>query len=503
MTKRSQAPLLALPAAFDAHVGVRDRIYVACLAAIRDGTLAAGHRLPSSRQLAADWHVARNTVDDALAQLQAEGMLVRRVGDGTFVAPGVVARPATPRFRHRRLAAIGRRALEAASTRGAAAARQFASTSIPRAAPFVAGMAALDAFPIGTWRRLAARRWRSDGVALLGYLPASGYPPLQSAIAGHLATARGIRCLPEQVMIVNSAMQAVDMIARVLVERDDVAWIEDPCYPNLRAVLAMAGMRVVPIAVDAEGLALDRIGAAAKPPALIFVTPSCQYPTGVAMSLARRLALLRVAEQSRAWIVEDDHQVEFAWSGRPAAPVFSLDRGARTLYAGTFSHTIFPSLRLAYVVLPHTLVDVFHAVRRQLDDHTHGYMQAVLADFIVGGHFSAHLRRMRTLYAARRDALFDAFSRHALQHLARAEPGCGMHATLELPLHVGDAAAAASAARAGIRVQPLSRYSAGANKRNGLLIGYSALSERRIGAGVAQLARVLHSRLEPGRLRRA
>lgn len=501
MTKRSQAPLLALPAEFDARVGVRDRIYAACLAAIRDGTLAAGRRLPSSRQLAADWRVARNTVDDALAQLQAEGMIVRRVGDGTFVAPGVAARPAVTHARHRQLATVGRRALEAASARGAAAARQFASSSIPQAAPFVAGMAALDAFPIGTWRRLAASRWRSDGDSLLGYLPAAGYPPLQSAIAGHLATARAIRCLPEQVMIVNSTMQAVDLIARVLVERDDVAWTEDPCYPNLRAVLAMAGIRVVPLPVDAEGLAFDGVAATAKPPALIFVTPSCQYPTGVAMSVARRLALLRVAEQSRAWIVEDDHQVEFTWSARPAAPVFALDRSARTLYAGTFSHTIFPSLRLAYVVLPLALVDVFHAVRRQMDDHTHGFMQAVLADFIAGGHFSAHLRSMRTLYARRHDALYAALSRDGLRDLAATGPGCGMHATLDLPLRVGDAAAAASAARAGIRVQPLTRYSAGVSKRNGLLLGYAALSERRIGAGVARLARVLH-RLGPGRPRR-
>jgi len=209
------------------------------------------------------------------------------------------------------------------------------------------------------------------------------------------------------------------------------------------------------------------------------------------MSLARRLALLHVAGKSRAWIVEDDHQVEFVWPGRPAAPVFSLDRGARTLYTGTFSHTVFPSLRLAYVVLPPALIDVFHAVRRQLDDHTHGLMQAVLADFIAGGHLSAHLRRMRTLYAARREALFDALSRHSLSHLAFPIRGSGMHATLDLPRHVDDAAAAASAARAGIRLQPLSRYSAGAHKRNGLLIGYSALSEGRIAAGVARLAPVL------------
>jgi len=490
MTKRSKAPMLALADGPALRSGVRARIYETFVIAIRDGRLPAGHRVPSSRQLAADWGVARNTIDDGLAQLQAEGLVVRRVGDGTFVAAEVVARPDAPHFRHRSLATVGKRALASASGRGAAAARHYTSTSIPRPQPFAAGMAALDAFPIATWRRLAARCWRSTGAAELGYLPASGYPPLQRAIADHLATARGIRCRPEQVMILNSAMQAVDLIARVLAERDDVAWIEDPCYPNLRAVLAMAGMRVVPLAVDAEGLAFDGAGGPSRLPTLIVVTPSCQYPTGVAMSLPRRLSLLRVAEQSRAWIVEDDHQAEFVWSGRPAASLFSLDRGARTLYVGTFSHTIFPSLRIAYVVLPPALVDVFHAIRRQLDDHTHGPMQAVLADFIAGGHFAAHLRRMRALYASRRERLVEAFRRHA-PHAVPGGLSCGMHATLELPAHSVDVAAAMRAARVGIRVQPLSRYSAGAGARNGLLLGYSALSERRIGAAVARLAGVL------------
>ena len=486
MTRRSQATLLALPEASASRLGLRDRIYEACLAAIRDGRLAAGRRLPSARQLATDWSVARNTIDDALSQLHAEGVIVRRVGDGTFVAPGVNAPPRAAYSQHRKPAAIGKRALRMASARGAEAARPFAAGSVPRPVPFVAGLAALDAFPMETWRRLAARCWRASGTTLLGYLPASGYPPLQTAIAEHLAAARGIRCNAGQVMILNSAMQAHDLIARVLGERDDVAWIEDPCYPNLRAVLSMAGIRVVPCAVDAEGFAIESTAGERKAPVLICVTPSCQYPTGVVMSLARRLALLQVAERSRAWIVEDDHQAEFAWSARPTASIFSLDRGARTLYAGTFSHTVFPSLRLAYVVLPQSLVDVFQAVRRQLEDHTHGFMQAVLADFIAGGHFSAHVRRMRALYGARRDALMEAFARHA-PHVELGGLACGMHATLEWNAGGDDADVAARAARAGIRVLPLSRYSAAPARRKGLLLGYSALSERRIAAAVARL----------------
>jgi len=495
MTRRSPATLLAFPSSSTSRLGLRDRIYEACLAAIRDGRLAAGSRLPSARQLAADWRIARNTVDDALSQLHAEGLIVRRVGDGTFVAPDVTPLPRATGSRHRKPGAIGKRALRVASARGAEAARPFVARSVPRPVPFVAGLAALDAFPLATWRRVAARCWRTGGTTLLGYLPASGYPPLQVAIADHLAGARGIRCAPEQVMILNSAMQAYDLITRVLGERDDVAWIEDPCYPNLRAVLSMAGMRAAPLAVDAEGLAIESARGNGELPTLICATPSCQYPTGVVMSLARRLALLEVAERSQAWIVEDDHQVEFAWSARPPASIFALDRGARTLYAGTFSHTIFPSLRIAYVVLPPALVDVFHAVRRQLDDHTHGFMQAVLADFIAAGHFSAHVRKMRTLYGARREALIDAFSRRA-PDVALGGLACGMHATLEFDARRHDTGVAARAARVGVQVLPLSRYSAGAVRRHGLLLGYSALSESRITSAVARLVPVLEG-IEP------
>ena len=254
MARRTTSPLFSLTVRDADRTGVRERIYRAFVAAILDGRLAAGSRLPSSRDLAVDWRVARNTVDDALSQLQSEGMVVRRVGDGTFVAPGVVVRPRASATRRRAPAALGRRALRAASARGTSAAREFTSTSIPRAVPFVAGLPALDAFPLALWRKLVARRLRLSGAALLGYLPASGYPPLQAAIADHLATARGIRCAPAQVMVLPSSMQAIDLVARVLAERNDGAWVEAPCYPNLRAVLAMAGVDVTAVDTDGEGI---------------------------------------------------------------------------------------------------------------------------------------------------------------------------------------------------------------------------------------------------------
>ncbi len=483
------AGLLDTPEWTASRLGVRDRVYGACLAAIRDGRLPAGCRLPSARQLAVDWRIARNTIDEALSRLHDDGLIVRRVGAGTFVASDVEVTAQT-RARHRKPASVGKRALRLASARAVEVARPFAAASVPRPAAFTAGLAALDAFPLAIWQRLAARCARTRGTALLGYLPASGYPPLQAAIAFHLGGARGIRCVPEQVMIVNSAMQAHDLIARVLAERDDAGWIENPGYPNLRAVLAMAGMRVVPISVDAEGLATDHASIRGAAPTLICVTPSCQHPTGAVMSLARRLALLALARRLHAWIVEDDHQAEFIWSMRSPAPLAALDHDARTLYVGTFSHTIFPSLRIAYVIVPTALIDVFHAVRRQLDDHTHGFMQAVLADFIAGGHFAAHVRKMRALYASRRDALIDAFTRHA-PTVVLGGHASGMHATLRWDGPQTDAAIAARAAREGIRVLPLSRYATGPAPPNGLLLGYTALAERRIASAVARLAPAL------------
>jgi GntR family transcriptional regulator/MocR family aminotransferase len=325
---------------------------------------------------------------------------------------------------------------------------------------------------------------------LLGYFPSLGHSPLREATARHLASTRGIACDPAQVMILNSSMQAADLIARVLLERGDAVWIEDPCFPNLRSVLSMSGARIVPVPVDAHGLAIDE-GARRGAPALVYVTPSCQYPTGVVLSLERRLALLRHAETCGAWIIEDDYQSEFTYTGRPVASIHSLDRSERTLYIGTFTNSVFPSLRLAYVVLPSPLVPVFEAVRRQLDDHTHGAMQAVLADFMDGGHFNAHLRRMRLLYHGRRDALIAACARSLPATAILGPATSGMNAALHLPARFADVGVAARAAAAGVRVQPLSRYASGTKAGNGLLLGYTALTERRIAAGIARLARAI------------
>ena len=486
----SNAPLLAL-AGEDRTLGARGRVYRSCLDAILAGTLRPGDRIASSRRLAQDWRIARNTIDDALAQLQAEGWLTRRVGDGTRVAAALpLASDEGVRVAPRPPSAFARAAVAAPSRWGRRVERQHDPAAVPRPAAFLAGMPALDAFPLERWRRLVARRLRASGTALLGYPPALGLPALRAAVARHLGTTRGLACAPEQVMICNSAMQAVELVGRVVLDRGDVVWLEDPGYPNLRAVLAASGARIVDVPVDGEGLDVDA-GLARHPrPALVVVTPACQYPLGVEMSLARRLALLRAAEASGAWILEDDFQSDFAHDAAPLAPIARLDPGGRTIVVGTFSHTVFPSLRIAWCVLPWPLVAVLDAVRRQLDDHTHGLMQAVLADFIDEGLLAAHLRRMKVLYAGRRSVLLDACRRRLPDAWRPARLPGGMAVALSLPARLRDSTVVARAAKEDVAVLPLSRYATSA-RVNGLLLGYAALDERAIRVGVGGLARAL------------
>jgi len=477
----------------DSSLGVRARIYRTCLDAILDGSLPPGARIPSARRLALDWGVARNTVDDALAQLQAEGWIERRVGDGTRVAHRLRgAQSATRALPPRPPSAFGRAAVAALSRFSRTACRQHAPASVPRPVAFVAGMADLRLFPIDTWRRVAARRARIDGMRALGYPHALGDERLRAAVARHLSATRGLHCDAAQIMICNSAMQAVELIGRVLLERGHPVWVEDPGHLNVRTALATSGARLVFVPVDDHGLVVAAGRARVPRPALIVVTPACAHPTGATMSVSRRIELIRAAEAGGAWILENDYQGEFAHTAKPPAPVARLDGGERTLCVGTFSHSLFPSLRLAWCVLPRALVPVFEAVRRQLDDHTHGPLQGVLADFIDGGHLAAHLRRMRASYTARRGALAQACA-ELLPATVRLGPlEAGMTAALRLPPRWRDAALAARCAAADLPTLPLSRYASVA-RVNGLLLGYAALDEDDIRAGVARLATILRA----------
>jgi GntR family transcriptional regulator/MocR family aminotransferase len=462
--------------------------------AILSGQLRPGTRLQSTRELAAELGVSRNTVMNAFEQLLAEGYLEGQIGSGTYVSralPDEMLKVSAPRTRATSLSRKGR----TLSERGAELANVALTTSrnIASVRPFRAGTPALDAFPSELWSRLLARRWRNPPRELLGYSHPAGYQPLREAIATYLGAARAVRCDAEQVIIVAGAQQALDLISRMLLNPGDAAWIEDPGYLGTRAAFTGAGARLVPVPVDEEGLDVAAGEARAAAARLVYVSPSHQYPLGVTMSLARRLALLEWASRSGAWIIEDDYDSEYRYAGRPLAAMQGLDQEGRVIYLGSFSKVMFPSLRMGYLVAPPDLVEVFAAARGVLSRFTPSIDQAVLADFIDEGHFARHIRRMRTLNAERQAMLVEASRRELTGLLEVAPHEAGIHLVGWLAEGVDDARAAAEADAQGVEAQALSGFTLKHKRRGGLLLGYAGYDERQIRVGVRRLATALHN----------
>jgi len=451
---------------------LRERICATVRTAIRGGALHNGERLPATRVLAADLGVSRITAEAAYRQLEAEGYVRRRVGDGTFVEIDVGSRvsdarpPETPADWSRHGAQIVR-------------AGGHADPSVAMA--FSAGFPDLAAFPVDTWKRLTARRIRRDGASIMGYGDPAGEPALRGAIARYLGQSRGVRCDADQVIVLTSSQLALHLVATMLTDPGDTVWMEEPGYRGARIALSAPGVRLRPIRVDRDGLV-----APSGAPRLIYTTPSHQYPTGVTLSLSRRLALLDSARRSGTYIIEDDYDSEFQYDARPTPAMQGLDEAGRVLYAGTFSKVLFPALRLAYLVVPRSLVRGFVAARTAHDGHPARLSQLVTADFIEEGHFAAHLRRMRRLYHHRRDLL--------LAELARRVPWCrpfgtaaGLQLTVTLP-RGREAVLTRAATRAGVVTPRLANLYASRPPADGWLLGFAALSDEAIVEGVRRLA---------------
>jgi GntR family transcriptional regulator/MocR family aminotransferase len=480
--------------ATDPLVTLYRQIHERIRSTILSGTLAPGTRLPSSRTLAADLRVSRNTVELAFSQLEAEGFLTRRVGAGTYVASAIPESEKVPQ--KARMAATppaaksGRSPL---SKRGGTVV-DAASRAEPGSANlrfFVRALPSLESFPIRTWRRLMARHSRLwQGESLFHGSPA-GYRPLREALVPYLATARGVKCDWRQIIILTSTQQALDLVARLLLDPGDTVWIEEPGYLGAWAALQSAGAKVIPVPVDADGLTVEAGIALAPAARLVYVTPSHQYPTGVTMSLGRRLALLEWAARAPAWVVEDDYDSEFRYTGRPLAALQALDVGGRVVYAGTFNKVLFPALRLAYVVVPDGLVDAFAAARTIVDGCSPSFMQAVLTDFIAAGHLSSHIRRMRALYHERRDVLLDAIAGRLADRIEVRASDTGLHATGWLKHGVDDRQVSRLAAVKGLDLPPLSRYYHARRSRPGLLFHYASIPPGDIRRGIDLLATVL------------
>ncbi|MER1969035.1 PLP-dependent aminotransferase family protein [Castellaniella sp. GW247-6E4] len=427
--------------------------------AIAAGKLRPGDRVPSVRSLASELHLARGTVELAYQMLTSEGYFEARGPAGTVVSP-----------RLNSVGEAGRAALSKPPSKPAQ--RPQAASDEPM--PFQFGLPALDAFPRKTWTRLAGRSLRVLGAAAMNYPDPAGHEPLRRAIATYLGISRGIACSYEQVFITAGYRGALELICRTVLHSGDVGWHEDPGYLYIRDFLQRSGMRLAPIPVDEEGLNVEIGRRRAADARFAVVTPTHQCPTGVALSLPRRLELLKWAQQRRAWIIEDDYDSEFRYHGRPLPALKSLDRDERVLYTSTFSKVLFPGLRLGYLVAPEAHIGRFRSAANHLSGPGSVWPQATVAEFMAQGHFTRHLRKMRSLYAQRRDYLVDALAQvfGAGLHIAATQAG-GTHVLGMLHGRRSDRDFAAAAQSRGLAIQALSHWRMRRSGPEGVLMGFA------------------------------
>jgi len=468
------------------------QLYERLRSAILTGQLERGARLPSTRTLASELGVARMTTALAYQQLVLEGYLESRVGQGTVVARSL---PATLLG-----AQIGSKP-EERTDEGQTSPIHLASCLPPlkdipwpsrregqTAGTFSGGEPGLELFPYEVWARLIARRARQSVRAFAHYQPPAGYFPLREAIAAQIGVTRGVRCTPEQVIMTAGSQGALDLAVRTLLSPGEAAWLENPGYFGARGALLATGARLVPVPVDEQGLMVE-IGRDRCPEArLVSTTPSHQFPTGVTMSLSRRMVLLDWAREADAWILEDDYDSEYRFSGRPLEALQGLDHAGRVLYIGTFSKVLFPALRLGYLVAPTILLEPLLLMRRSLDMHLPLLEQMALCDFLHEGHYARHLRHMRHHYKKLRDLLQRELHTHLGSLLEVRAPEAGMQLVGWLPPGKDDQHAAELAAQVGIQVLPISRFSLEPLPRGGLVFGYAGTNEEAIHPGVKRLA---------------
>jgi len=475
------------------------QLYKLIRSAILKGHLPSGSRLPSSRGLAAELSIARNTVLQVYEQLELEGYVAAATGRGTFVADisqdlfdepgGALAGAAADgqQAQHRDLSPRGRSLVESMGY------------SSRQSGAFMPGVPDVAEFPFKAWNRIQSRHWRRASAQLLTYSPAGGYEPLRYAVSEYLNSARSVNSTAQQVVMTTGIHQDVDVATRLLCQQGDLVWIEEPSYWGVRNLLLSSGLNVVSIPVDAEGMCLAAADLS-RPPRLIVVSPSHQYPLGMVMSLARRRMLLEYARQNGCWIIEDDYDSEFRFGSRPLPSLQGLDSSDLVLYAGSFSKTLFPGLRVGYLVVPAQVAGPFAGAVAELYREGQLMTQSILAEFIREGYLTSHIRRVRNLYSERRECMIKAIFRHFGDGLDVFGGQAGLHLVLGLPDYVDDALVAKEAFVRGVIVRPLSKYYLNRRSaRQGLLLGYASVPLERIDAAFDVLATVIRRHLRARR----
>lgn len=482
---------------------VYQQVYHALRQAILEGVLTAGQKMPSTRLLSSENSVSRNTVVMAYDQLIAEGYVETRVGAGTFVAANIPAQRITAKPNaivrkagglNPRLSGYGRRVLA-----NYAGARSASDQKLD--VDFRYGAINPDDFPLDIWRRIVLRKLKRSQVDWLQYSDPAGFKPLRTAICNHIKQHRAIDTASNRIVIVNGSQQAFDILGRILLNDGDAAAIEEPGYAGARRSLEATGAKIEYIPLDEGGIDIEKLAQCAHTPKLVYVTPSHQFPTGSIMKLSQRLAILEWAAKSKAYLIEDDYDSEFHFDNRPIEAIHALDAGNSVIYVGTFSKTLFPALRLGYVVLPEQLVQPFLAARSLIDRHSPTIMQEVLADFISDGHYERHVWKIRTKLSKRRATLMRELRTALGSDVILEGANAGLHSLVWFP---GLKPAAASeiiteVSRAGVGVYPIEPYFRKGPPFAGLLLGYGSVEERKISKGVAVIADIVRKMHMPRR----
>ena len=489
----------------DRRQGLTRQLYEALRQRVLDGRLVSGTRLPATRDLAAALSISRNSVVRAYDQLYAEGFIESRVGDGTYVAQLPMAKKLSTKVSTGLSTGLSPGLStkwanlpedlddEVIHSAGLARVKDHHLPQPPSGPPraFRVGVPAFDLFPFEVWAKLNGAFWRKPDLEQLCYGDPAGDGRLRGLIAAYLRSSRGMQCTAEQIVITSGAQQAISLCAQLLVEPGDGVAVENPGYRAAGHAFALAGGRLHGVPVDGEGMDCQVLSTL-NDCRVAYVTPSHQYPLGVVMSLARRLELLAWAERSGGWIVEDDYDGEYRYSGAPLSPLAALDRSGRVLYVGTFGKVAFPALRLGYLVLPPGLVQAF--TRRRAVDVRHSEVstQAVMAEFMAAGHFQRHIRRMRRAALSRRNALLAGWPDGLPGVGSLPSVAAGLHMTVRVDSLAREQVLLAQAHAAGVEINGLSSYwlagaSPPADQRAGLVMGFAAVPEADIAQALARL----------------
>jgi GntR family transcriptional regulator/MocR family aminotransferase len=466
--------LAHLPLDRRARSPLHKQIYEAVRQAILNGSLRPGQQLPSSRALAIDLGVSRLPVLTAYDQLLHEGYLDGRIGSGTFVRASIPDDLLQSFPAERRVVRTAPRARDDGGRR-----------------PFRASAPALDQFPHTLWSRLVARHAHAMTPDLMSYGDPAGLGSLRVAIAEHLRAARAVRCEAEHVLVVSGSQSALRLCASVFLGRGDRVAVEEPGYPGARMALIASGAELVPVGVDEEGIDVEALKTLGSRVRAVYVTPSHQYPLGASMTAARRLELLDWAERRDAWVIEDDYDSEYRYVSRPLGALQGMDGHGRVVYVGTFSKAIFPALRVGYLVVPPRLWNDFLAAREAFDVFPSTLYQLALEDFLREGHFARHLRRMRTVYAGRRDALVAGLEQYCSGLLSVHNSDAGLHVTTLLHAGLDDVAVVRLLHERGLTATALSSCYAGSRPRSGLLLGFGGWDGRRLREASRALGAIL------------